>query len=297
MQPSTYGPFPYRPITTRQHFSWPGGRRLALWVIPNIEFFHLKDVMPGVANERIAPAHAKIPNVRNWAVRDYGNRVGVWRFFEMFKRHGLRGTVSLNSDICIHHPQIIERALEDNWEFMGHCQTNAVRLNEMNPDEERQAIHETLEVIARATGRRPPGWLGAGLSETWNTLDFLVEEGLQYVADWACDDLPFRMNIHGKTLMSVPYTLHVNDTTQFFNQKATAAEFEQIIKGQFDCLYKESERAPRVMAIALHPFVSGVPEWSLCVDRALEYVTRHEGVWLATGSEIASHFAQQVADE
>jgi allantoinase len=297
MQPSTYGPFPYRPITSRKNFKWPDGKRLALWVIPNIEFFHLSDPMPGVQNERVAAPHAKIPNVRNWAVRDYGNRVGIWRFFDMLSRHGIRGTAALNSDICKYHPQIIERAVELKWEFMGHCQTNAIRLNEMPPEQEREAIHDTLATIAKATGKKVPGWLGAGLSETWSTLDFLAEEGLQYVADWACDDLPFRMQVGSRTMFSVPYTLHVNDTTQFFNQKATGEEFEQVIKGQFDVLYRESQQAPRVMAIALHPFVSGVPHWSGCVDRALEYVTKHDGVWLATGSEIASHFASQVADE
>ena len=297
MQASTYGPYPYRPITSRQHFSWPNGKRLALWVIPNIEFFHLSDPMPGVGNERVSPPHAKIPNVRNWSIRDYGNRVGVWRFFEMFKRHGIRGTVSLNSDICVYHPQIIEQALKQDWEFMGHCQTNAVRLNELKPEDEKEAIHETLATIAKATGRKPVGWLGAGLSETWNTLDYLVEEGVEYIADWACDDLPFRMNVGSKTLMSVPYSLHVNDTSQYFNQKATAEEFETLIKGQFDCLYRESEQAPRVMAIALHPYVSGVPHWADAVDRALGYVCKHDGVWLATGSEIATHFAQQVPNE
>lgn len=297
MQPSSYGPYPYRPITSRRQFSWPGGKRLALWVIPNVEYFHLDHPMPGVANERVALAQAKIPNVRNWAIRDYGNRVGIWRFFEMLQRHGIRGTASLNSDICLYHPQIIETAMKHDWEFMGHCQTNAVRLNELPPEQEKDAIHQTLDTIARATGSKPKGWLGAGLSETWNTLDFLIEEGVEYIADWACDDLPFRMDVGGKTLMSVPYSLHVNDTSQFFNQKTTAEEFETLIKGQFDCLYRESEQAPRVMAIALHPFVSGVPHWIGPVDRALGYICRHEGVWLATGAEIAARFAAEVPDE
>lgn len=297
MQPSSYGPYPYRPITTRRNFDWPGGRRLAVWVIPNIEFFHLGDVMPGVSNERVAAAHAKVPNVRNWAIRDYGNRVGIWRFFDIFSRYGIRGTVSLNSDICIHHPQIIERALELKWEFMGHCQTNAVRLNEMPADREREAIRDTLATIERSTGRRPAGWLGAGLSETWNTLDILIDEGVRYIADWACDDLPFRMDVGGRTLMSIPYSLHVNDTSQFFNQRLTGEEFETLMRGQFDWLKRESEHAPRVMAIALHPFVSGVPQWAGCIDRALEYIAGQDGVWLATGSEIVDHFAATVTDE
>src|SRR5512134_2024936 len=92
MQPSIYGPYQYVPITERKGFKWPNGARVALWVIPNIEFFHLDDPMPGTNNERIARAHAKIPNVRNWALRDYGNRVGVWRFMEVMSRYGVRGT-------------------------------------------------------------------------------------------------------------------------------------------------------------------------------------------------------------
>jgi peptidoglycan/xylan/chitin deacetylase (PgdA/CDA1 family) len=297
MQPGIYGPYRYLPITERKHFAWPGKARLALWVIPNIEFFHLDDPMPGVNNERLSGAHVQIPNVRNWALRDYGNRVGIWRFFEVLARYGVRGTAALNSDICDYHPQIIETGVRLGWEFMGHCQTNAKRLNEIAPEHEKAAIHATLERIGQATGKKPVGWLGAGLAETWNTLDYLIEEGVQYVADWTCDDLPFRMSVGGKTLMSIPYSLQVNDTTQFYNQKATHEDFEKIIKRQFDCLYAESERAPRVMAIAIHPFVSGVPHWIGAIDAGLDYICAHAGVWRATGAEIAAHFAQEVPDE
>jgi allantoinase len=297
MQPSIYGPYRYLPITERKHFAWPGNARLALWVIPNIEFFHLDDPMPGVNNERVSGTHLKTPNVRNWAIRDYGNRVGIWRFFDVLARYGVRGTAALNSDICDYHPQIVDRGVKLGWEFMGHCQTNAKRLNELEPERERAAIHETLERIGKATGRKPVGWLGAGLAETWNTLDYLIEEGVQYVADWTSDDLPFRMDVGGKTLMSIPYSLQVNDTTQFYNQKASAEEFATIIKRQFDCLYAEGERAPRVMAIAIHPFVSGVPHWIGAIDAGLDYICSHADVWRATGSEIATHFAREVADE
>jgi allantoinase len=297
MQPTIYGPYRYLPITQRTRFNWPDGNRLALWVIPNIEFFHLDDPMPGVNNERVPASQAKTPNVRNWALRDYGNRVGIWRFFEILARHGVRGTAALNSDICDYHPHIIETAVKAGWEFMGHCQTNAKRLNEMEPEHEKEAIHETLERIARETGKKPLGWLGAGLAETWNTLDFLIEEGVRYVADWTCDDLPFRMSVGGKTIMSIPYSLQVNDTAQLYNQKISAEDFERIIKRQFDCLYRESERAPRVMAIAIHPFVSGVPHWIGALDSGLDYIMSHKGVWRATGSEIVEHFAKEVADE
>lgn len=294
MQPSIYGPYPYLPITERKNFAWPNGNRLALWVIPNIEFFHLDDPLPGVNNERLPAGQVKIPNVRNWALRDYGNRVGVWRFFDLLSRHGIRGTVALNSDICDYHPQIIERGVALGWEFIGHCQTNAVRINELEPEMERAMIHGTLTRIEKATGRKVVGWLGAGLAETWNTLDYLIEHGVHYIADWTADDLPFRMNISGKTIVSIPYSLQVNDAAQFYNQKITHEGFEKIIKAQFDCLYAESERSPRVMAIALHPFVSGVPHWIGALDRALAYVTSKPGVWLATGADIIEHYTRNV---
>ena len=295
MQPSVYGPYPYLPITERKPFAWPGGAKLALWVIPNIEFFHLDDPMPGVNNERVP--HAQIPNVRNWALRDYGNRVGIWRFFDVLSRHGIRATAALNSDICEYHPQIIRRAVELDWEFMGHCQTNAKRLNELAPEREREAIRATLARIGEASGRKPVGWLGAGLAETWNTLDYLLDEGVQYVADWTCDDLPFRMNVGGRPLFSIPYSLQVNDTTQFYNQKATFEDFEKLIKAQFDCLHGEAGDVPRVMAIAIHPFVTGVPHWIGALDRALGYICGHPGVWRATGAEIIAHYAKAVPDQ
>ena len=297
MKSSIYGPFPFLPIIERKRFAWPDGARLALWVIPNIEFFHLNDPMPGIYNERVAREHVKIPNVRNWSLRDYGNRVGVWRLMDMLSHHGIRGTVALNSEICDHHPLIIDKAVALGWEFMGHCQTNAVRLNEMPPDQERQAIQATLERIACATGKQPRGWLGAGLAETWSTLDILRDEGVNYVCDWVSDDLPFRMKLDGGTMFSIPYSLQCNDTPQMFDQKLTSDQFGQLIRNQFDWLYKEATDIPRVMAIALHPFVSGLPNRIGAVDAALEYICGHKGVWRATGSEIIDHYAKTVADQ
>jgi len=295
MEQSIYGPYPYTPITARKGFRWPNGKRLALWVIPNLEFFHLDDPMPGANNERIEFAKAKIPNIRNWTLRDYGNRVGVWRLMDMMARHGIRGTAAVNSDVCIHHPQIIERALKDNWEFMGHCQTNAIRLNEIDPASELSAIKETLEVIRKATGKEVTGWLGAGLAETWNSLDHFVTAGCKYVADWAFDDLPFKMSVSGKTLYSIPYTIHCNDTAQYFDQKATAEEFGQVICKQFDTLYEESADIPRVMAVSLHPFVSGAPYRIRAVDAAFKYICSHDDVWLATGPEILKAYIDSKA--
>src|SRR5271167_2010739 len=210
MTPRRYGPLPYLPITRRPKLTWPNGARVALWVNPNIEFFGLDDVMPGNLNERVPREHAKIPNVRNWAVRDYGNRIGIWRLMEVLARHGIRASAALNSEVCDHHPEIIEEAGRLGWELIGHNQTNALRLTEMDAAQERDAIRATIDRIEAASGKRPVGWLGAGLAETWNTLDYLAEAGIRYVCDWVNDDQPYLFEIGTPPLVSLPYSLQTN---------------------------------------------------------------------------------------
>jgi peptidoglycan/xylan/chitin deacetylase (PgdA/CDA1 family) len=173
MKPSRYGPFPYSPIINRPPLRWPNGAQLALWVIPNIEFFALNEKVPAAAGGSSAP----VPDVPTWSSRDYGNRVGVFRLMEALDRHGIRATVALNSELCAEHPQIIEEGNKRQWEWMGHCESNTRRLNEAPPGDEPRIIKNALATIERATGRRPRGWLGSGLQETWDTLDLLAALG------------------------------------------------------------------------------------------------------------------------
>jgi len=256
MTPRRYGPLAYLPITRRPKLTWPGGARVALWVNPNIEFFGLDDVMPGNLNERVPREHAKIPNVRNWAVRDYGNRVGIWRIMEVLTRYGVRASAALNSEVCDHHPEIIEEAGRLGWELVGHNQTNALRLTEMDGSQERDAVRATIDHIEMASGKRPVGWLGAGLAETWDTLDYLAEAGIRYVCDWVNDDQPYLFEIGNPPLVSLPYSVQTNDVPAYFEMKVSVPEFEAMLRRQFDTLYREGETIPRVMAIAVHPFVA-----------------------------------------
>ena len=295
MQPSRYGPFPFSPITERPRYVLPGNARIAVWVIPNIEFFGLDDPMPGNHNERISREAAKIPAIRPWAQREYGNRVGVWRVMDVLDKYDIRATVALNSEICDHQPQIIEATMKRGWEIMGHNQTNAIRLNEMPADQELSCIQETLARIERATGKRPTGWLSSGLSETWNTLDHLIDSGVKYVADWTCDDQPFQMNVDGKRLVSIPYSFELNDAPMVYHNKVSTDEFEQMIRRQFDILYGEGAKSGRVMAICLHPFIIGVPHRIGALDRALQYIRSHDDVWYATGGEIVEHYLTNFA--
>lgn len=282
MKPRCYGPFPFLPINQRPKLTFPGDARVALWVIPNLEFYPLDAALRAQPNI--------IPNVAGWAYRDYGARVGVWRLMEVLSRHGIRGTAATNSDVCEAYPQIIEEAVKLKWEFMGHNQTNAKFLNEFEPEAERKEIHDTFATIEAATGQTPKGWLGAGIQESWHTLDFLIAEGCQYVADWVNDDQPYRMDVDGKQIVSIPYTSDLNDFPQLLQKGRSAGEFADMIRDAFDVLYREGETSGRVMAISLHPFLIGTSHSIGALDSALDYVCRHDGVWLATGAEIVEHY-------
>ncbi len=291
MEPQRYGPFSYTPIIRRPKFQWPGGKRLALWVIPNIECFALDEKMPGGPGG----SNGLIPDVHTWSIREYGCRVGVYRHMEVLSKHGIRGTVALNSEICLNYPEIIEEGNKLGWEWMGHNQSNTRRLNTLPAGEEQAVVKATFDEIEQGTGARPKGWLGSGLQATWNTLDYLVENGATYVADWACDDQPFVMDIGGKKLVSVPYSTEINDKPAFETFLRTADEFGDMIKRQFDVLYRESTESARVMAIALHPYITGRPYRIDALDDALAHICRHDDVWLATGSEIVEAYLKSGA--
>ncbi len=287
MQPRRYGPFPYTPISQRPRLSWPNGAHLALWVTPNIEFFPL--------NEAVPMSIGAVPDVLGWSVRDYGGRVGVFRVMDVLSRYGIRATVCLNSEVCAAYPQVMEEAMKLEWEFMGHGESNARYLDSMSPEDERQSIFTTFDTIEAFTGKRPRGWLSPGVRMTWHTLDYLAEAGCDYFCDFVNDDQPYLMDVGGKQIVSIPYSSEIIDLPAFLREYLTAEEFETKIKRQFDVLYREGAESGRVMAIALHPFLIGVPHRIGALDSALEYICGHDGVWLATGSEIIDHYLQSGA--
>ena len=178
----------------------------------------------------------------------------------------------------------------------GWATTRATRAGstKAKPGEEAGIIRRTLATIEKATGTRPVGWLGSGLQETWDTLDLLAAEGCEYVSDWVNDDQPYLMTLDGgKKLVAMPYSHEINDKPVFEKMHRTADEFKEMICRQFDVLYREGAESGRVMAIALHPYLTGVPHRIDAFDAALNYICRHENVWKATGAEIARHFVAQ----
>ncbi len=213
----------------------------------------------------------------------------------MFAERRIRATVALNSSVCTEHPRIIEEACKLGWEFMGHCETNARPTHTMPPDEERQTIARALATIAAATGSRPRGWLGAGGGESWQSLEFLAAEGVRYIADWINDDQPYMMSIGQPPLISIPYSGDINDAAMIARRDLEAEEFARMMRRQFDVLYAEGQESGRVMCIALHPWIIGVPHRIGPFIEALDYIIGHRDIWLATGSEIIDAYLAQTS--
>lgn len=275
--------YDYSPVIQRPPFKWPGNARVALVVAPNIEFFHIDKALPGV--------DAKLPDVTNYTLRDYGSRIGVFRMMETLDKHGVRASVLLNAEVCRHHPAIIEEGNKRGWEWLGHGMTNNIRINQYPPEEERAVIHEIKEIIQAGTGKAPRGWLGpGGGDQSRDTLDHLAAEGFDYTCDWCADDQPFAMRVKSGRMISIPYQQGLNDIRTMLREGVTAADWLQMVRYQFDTLYAEGARQPRVMTLPLHPFVIGLAFRIKYLDAALGYILSHEGVWNTTGSEIADHY-------
>jgi allantoinase len=290
--PQEHGRFPYSAIVDRKPLRWPKGARVAVWVIPNIEHFLFDRPSTSVSHVTTS----LVPDVLNYSWRDYGVRVGVWRMMEIMERLGVRGTVALNSDVCDHYPRILEEGNRLKWEWMGHGTNNSTLINKQSEAEERALIKHVVSTITKATGARPRGWLSPALSESHRTLDVLAENKIEYVANWVNDEQPYPMRVKSGTMISMPYSVEINDIPAFLDGKKSGETFGRMICDQFDVLYEDGAKTGRVMAISLHPFLIGHPHRSKYFAQALAHVTSRQEVWLATGSEIVDWYKKNYLD-
>ena len=169
------------------------------------------------------------------------------------------------------------------WEFIGHGYTQK---NIQKGDDERAAIRDTADAIARFTGKRPRGWLGPGLTETWETPDILAEEGYAYVCDWVLDDQPVTLQTRTGTIVNIPYTQECNDVAMMLIQHHAAREYADRAIDQFEQLYEDARESARVMALVVHPYIMGAPHRARHFARALEVIHGRNGVVFGTGEQI-----------
>ena len=283
----------YSPIFHRKPLRLPGGARVAVWPVINVEEWDINATMA----RTVLPSPqgvSLIPDVANFGWFDYGMRVGFWRFKQVLDRHGIRATVSLNASVCLSYPQLVRESIEAGWEMLGHGFIQRVINNE--PDE-RAVIRKTISTIEEYTGTAPRGWMGPGLAETFDTPDILADEGIEYVADWCNDDQPYEMKVKSGRLVALPYTVELNDIPIYLIQHHKSPEIFERARDQFDALYREGADSARIMCISTHPYITGVPHRIKYYNMIFDYVRQFEGVVFMTGSEILDWYNSATAGD
>ncbi len=274
---------PYSAIPDRPRLRLPGSARVVVWTIVNVEEWDIQGAMPRTVLPPPGGGSGFIPDVPNFAWFEYGMRVGFWRLRRVLDRYKVKATVALNASVCLSYPRIVEAAIESGWELMGHGYTQ--RPTHLEPDQ-RGMIRKAVETIERAGCKKPRGWLGPGLTETRETMDLLAEAGIEYICDWVNDDQPYEIKTAHGPLVSIPYTVELNDIPMMVIQHHEAEEFFRRAKDQFETLYAEGATSARVMAIAVHPYLSGVPHRIKYFEQTFAYLKKKKGVLFWKGEEI-----------
>lgn len=281
----------YEPLHKRRALRLPGDARVAVWTIVNVENWSPLGSMPRAV---LPPPMGQplLPDVPNWAWHEYGMRVGIWRFFEALGSRGLKATFAVNGTACTVYEEACRAAHDAGWEFMGH---GYLQKPMHRVEDQRKAIADTIRAITEFTGKPPRGWESPGLTETDETIDLLAEAGIEYVADWVLDEQPLPIRTRSGRIFSVPYTVELNDVVISAVQQQPSDEILRRGKDQFDRLYLDGAKAPRVMAISIHPYLTGVPHRIKYLEQLYDYIMGHEGVVMWTGEEILDWYRSQIA--
>ena len=281
---------PYSAIVDRPPLKLPDGARMVVWTIVNVEDWGIERPMPRTV---LPPPMGQplLPDLPNWAWHEYGMRVGFWRLLDCMRKFKVTPTLAINGIVCKTYPRVAQAAKDAGWEFMGHgwLQTPMHKV-----EDQKAAIRDTIEAIRAFTGSAPRGWESPGLTETYETIDHLAEAGIEYVANWVLDDQPVYVQTASKPVVSVPYSLEINDIAMMVIQNHTASEL--LVRGRhyFDRLYAESESSARVMAIAVHPYLTGTPHRIHYLEELYEHILGKPGVVHWTGSAIADWYSSTV---
>ena len=282
--------YSYSPIVSRPRIEWPGGAAVAFYIGLNIEHFEVDK--PSTTIDRVTAGLA--PDALNYGWRDYSPRVGIWRMIELLDRLEIVASVPLNADVCSRYPQIVAAGNERGWAWIAHGRNNSNLWTAMAEEEERERLREVVETIEAATGRRPDGWLGPALTETFETPKLLAELGLSYVLDWCNDEQPYPLNVDG--MISVPYGIELNDIVLFVGKNLSGEDYVRLVEDSLEQLLADGQSNGRVMALPLHPFIINQPFRHKYLARVLELMRSTAGVWVTTSDAIAEHYVRHYAE-
>ncbi len=279
----------YDPSPDARPLRWPAGKTCAVWVAPNLEYYEL-DPPAHPRRKSWARPH---PDVVGYSHRDFGNRVGHWRMADVMTRHGFPGSVSLSVALCDHIPEVVADGVARGWEFFSHGIYNTRYAYDMDEAQERAIIEDSITTVQRATGQRIRGWLAPALTHTVRTMDLIAEYGLDYTCDLYQDDRPGRVKTAMGDLISMPYSLEVNDHYGFFVYNMSPRDYADALIRQFDRLAREGAVSGTVMCIPLHAYLIGQPHRIGAFSEVLKHIADDGRAWITTAGAIADAYRAQ----
>jgi allantoinase len=280
---------PFSAIDDRPPLRLPSGDRLIIWPLMSLEVWNIDRAM---ARTILPPPQHQtlIPDIPNWSWHEYGMRVGFWRLRKLFAELNLTGTVTMNGRVCAEYPRVVEACLELGWECNAHAFEQIPMHNVENQEEN---IRKTVNAIEEFTGYRPRGWFGPGLTETFETLDYLKKAGFEYIGDWAFDDQPVPLKTEHGEIISLPYNFEIHDIVVSLIQNQRSHVYKERAIDYFDTLYEEASGSVRIMSFAVHPYISGSPHRIRYVRELLEYMLEKPGVVVMTGEQILDWYMSE----
>ena len=275
--------FGYSALPQREHRALPNGARMAVYAVVNVEEWNIEKP---IAREYVtSPAGvATVPNIPNWAWHEYGMRVGIWRIMDALTKRGLKASAAINACVCEGPGEPVARAMRDaGWPFMGHGHVQAAL---HTVEDQRENIGKSFQILGDYTGKAPQGWLGPGLHETLDTLDYLAEAGFQFVCDWPMDEQPVDMRTSNGAITAMPYNFELSDLPMMVVHQHESRVWLERAVDQFDRLYAESAEHPRIMSMSVHPYIMGVPHRIGYFEAVYDHILQKDDVWVTTPEEI-----------
>jgi len=282
---------PHQPIINRPKLLLKNNKKIILWVIVNLEVWDPD--LPQPRNILPPPMNAPmLPDLPNWSWHEYGMRVGFWRILKALQERQISSTLALNATVVDYYPETVEAAIKANWEPMGH---GYIQRPMHKVDNQFVDIKSAIDKIENFTKEEVIGWESPGLTETDDTLDILSEHGIKYTANWPVDDLPQDLKVKsGKRMITLPYPIEINDVVMTSVQVHKSDEIFTRGKLQFDRLYQEADENVKIMAISVHPYLTGVPHRISFFEQLLDYILNHQDVEIMTGKDIYNWYTAEV---
>lgn len=291
--------FDAQPIVARTPVTWPNGARLAFGVVVSIEQYEMAQA-PGAFMPVTLPGgmgRGPYPDFRSYSLREYGNRIGVFRVIDSIERHGLRATAAIDASVATHKPDSMHACLRRGWEIAAHGNAVTQMIGaQLSAAEEEEQVGRALAAIERASGTRPQGWHSPEYGESARTPGILAKLGVKYVLDWPNDELPYAMQTATGSLVSMPMLVDFDDVFAHWYRKLSMARWQKSIADALDRLLVDGETRPRMLILNLHPWLIGQPWRISYLDAVLQDLGGREGVWCATVGEIAACWRAQQQD-